>query len=180
MKAVIHYRRINKPEVIYTESYASDDGLRLDTETILDREFSRRWIEKDWQPQGLLRAEPLIASVRKHHFYREWFSIMELRSAGGGLLGFYCDLLTPLEKRAGEYYLLDLMLDLWIAPDGSMRELDWDEFDACTRQGKILPEHQRTAVATLSRLTAETRAGTFPWAYLPDTISFIRNGGSHE
>lgn len=97
MKAVIHFRRINKPESVFVETGASDDGVRLD------------------------------------------------------------------------YYLLDLMLDLWIAPDGSCKEMDWDEFDNAVRGKQITEVNQRAAVDTLRRMVDETRAGIFPWAYLPQT-----------
>jgi hypothetical protein len=167
MKAVIHYKRINEPEVIYTESGASDDGIRLDTDTPISREISVEWAKKRWVPNGLLREGQIIARVRKHHFYQQWFGVMELRGVEGELMGFYCDLLTPLVKRGGEYYLQDLMLDLWIAPDRSHKELDWDEFEAAARLGQIAAAHQQAAVSTLRRMVDETRTGIFPWSYLP-------------
>jgi hypothetical protein len=167
MKAVIHYHRINKPETLYTETLVSDDGVRVDTISRPAADFAREWSVNVWQRFGALKENQVIATVRKHIYYQEWFSIMELRNADEDLLGFYCDILTPLENRGGEYYLLDLLLDLWISPDGSLMELDWDEFELAARDGLLTVEQQRRAADTLVTITEEARAGRFPWSHLP-------------
>ena len=165
-KAIIHYTRVNRPVQIYTENLLRDDGLRLDTRSDPDPAAAQGWCRSAWWPAGLLREDQLIATVLKHHFYQEWFGVMELRDASGGLLGFYCDVLTPLEQRGGEYYLNDLLLDLWIPAAGPIRELDWDEFQVAVETGRLSKALQEKTAATLQRMAEEARAGVFPWKYI--------------
>ncbi len=176
MKAVIHFARIGKPDTIYTEGLVCDNGQRLDTCTVLPPEAARVWTRSGWQAYGILSDGQVVHTIRKHHFYHEWFSIVELIDSSGTLLGYYCDVLTPLRKVDGEYYLQDLLLDLWVFPDGSCVELDWDELRDAVRLGMITPSLHQKAEETLSRMVAETQAGVFPVRYLLETKEL--HGGS--
>lgn len=150
----------------YTENLVRDDGIRLDTQTIVPAEIAKPWSENKWQKAGMLKQGQIIHTVRKHHFYQEWFAIMELRDAQDELLGYYCDVVTPLVKRADGYFLRDLILDLWIYPDGSYMELDRDEFAALVQEGRVSLEDQRKAVEMMQRMVTETQSGVFPAKYL--------------
>jgi hypothetical protein len=166
MKAVIHFNRIGKNEAIYIEGLVRDDGVRLDTHTILPPEAVAVWTKTAWQERGILAGGEMVTQVRKHHFYQEWFDIIELLDASGALLGYYCDVLTPLRKVDGEYYLQDLLLDLWISPDGTCIELDWDEFEEAVRQNLVSEEYQAKSVETLRWMVEETRKGQFPFPFI--------------
>jgi predicted RNA-binding protein associated with RNAse of E/G family len=167
MKAVIHFSRIGKGESLYVEELIRDDGVRLDTRSVLPPEARDVWRKSAWQKLGILADGPVVREVRKHHFYHEWFDIIELLDDQGGLLGYYCDVITPLRKVDGEYYLLDLLLDLWIFPDHRTIELDWDEFQEAARLQRITPEQQQKAVETLAWMVTEAQHGIFPERYLP-------------
>jgi predicted RNA-binding protein associated with RNAse of E/G family len=80
------------------------------------------------------------------------------------LLGYYSDIATPLRKVDGEYFLTDLMLDLWVFPDKTFREVDWDEFEDAVQNGLIAADLQEKALSTMNRLRAETGRGVFPLA----------------
>jgi predicted RNA-binding protein associated with RNAse of E/G family len=166
MQAVIHFSRIGKGESIYREGLVHDDGVRLDTSTILPPQAANVWRKSAWQAHGILSAAETIHSVRKHHFYQEWFDIIELLDDSGAILGYYCDIATPLKKVNDEYFVQDLLLDLWIFPDGRYVELDWDEFNDAVQQGLLPIEYQQKAEATLRKLVAETKQGKFPKHYL--------------
>ncbi len=161
----IHFLRPGQPEVVYTEGLVGDDGRRLRTCSVVPAEFRLGWSER-WRRQGLLEQGRTIHTVRKYHFYQETFDILEFRDEDGGLLGYYSDIVTPLRRVGREYYLTDLFLDLWLAPDGAVRELDWDEFEAAANAGLISPEQQQTARRTLDRLKQEIAAGHFPGVYI--------------
>jgi hypothetical protein len=167
MKAVIHFARIGKPESIYTETLVQDDGIRLDTVSSIPPELASSWSKRAWQAHGILAEGQIVATVRKHHYYNEWFDIIELLDAAGAHLGFYCDVITPLQKQDGHYYLQDLLLDLWIWPSGQYKELDWDEFHEAAQAGLLSPELQNKAIATLGCMVAELEQGVFPYRYLP-------------
>jgi predicted RNA-binding protein associated with RNAse of E/G family len=69
-------------------------------------------------------------------------------------------------KVGAEYFLTDLFLDFWLAPDQPPRALDLDEFEAAVSQG-LMAEHQvAQARETFARLQREIQAGTFPKRYI--------------
>jgi predicted RNA-binding protein associated with RNAse of E/G family len=82
------------------------------------------------------------------------------------LLGYYCDIVTPLQKIGGDYYRTDLVLDLWVTPDLKLYELDWDEYEQVIEQGLMSIEQQEIARSTLERLKAEVATGRFPAEYI--------------
>ncbi len=139
--------------------------MRLKTRTVLPPDVGAQ-LSQRYRRNGLIAPEQSVHSLSKNHFYDEYFSVMELRGGANDLLGYYCDITTPLKKTDGEYFISDLFLDLWIAPDGSTRELDWDELEDAFRRGLISSELKDKAAATFERLKAETAEGVFPAKYV--------------
>jgi hypothetical protein len=168
-KAIIHFARVGKKEALYIEGFVSDDGIRLDTSTQLPPDAAKVWNKSVWQKKGILSHGEIVRTIRKHHFYQEWFDIIEVIDDHGTLLGYYCDIATPLIKRDEEYYVQDLLLDVWIFPDGSFHELDWDEYTAAKNDGAISVEWQQNAERTIRWMAEEIVKGTFPQAFLPSS-----------
>jgi hypothetical protein len=165
-KIRFHFNRILGESVTFTEGLVGDDGRRLHAFSVVPEQYSEPW-SLAAQKEGLIPPGRQIASIRKYAFYDEYFDVLEYRDPEGELLGYYSDICTPLKKIGeGEYAITDLILDLWIFPDGTYRELDWDEFDLAVEQGLLSPEIQSRAVATLTRLKAEILAGRFPSTYI--------------
>jgi hypothetical protein len=150
---------------VFNEGLVDDDGARLKTYSVVP-EGLRQSLSQRFSSEGLIEAGRVIHSVAKVHFYNEYFSIMELLAESGELLGFYCDICTPLEKAGDGYSLIDLCLDLLVTPDGQARELDWDEFDEAIESGWIPLELIEVATDTLHRLEDELSLGVFPQEYL--------------
>lgn len=165
LQVTIHLFRIGKPERTFHEGFVEDDGARLRTFSKVPQDASIRLSEK-FHKQGLIPSEQQIASVSKYHFYQEYFSILEFRDQTNELLGYYCDLVTPLQREGGKYFLTDLILDLWIEPDLSILELDGDEFEQAIRKGLISNELQDKILATVERLRFEISQGIFPAHYI--------------
>lgn len=166
MQIRIHLTRlIGKPSTTYTEGLVSDDGARLKTHSVVTSEWRQPFSELWWKA-NLIPQDTYIATVTKYYFYSEWFDIMELRGDDGGLLGHYSDICAPLNKIGdGEYAVTDLILDLWRFPDGSIQELDHDEFAEAVQRNLLTPELQDTALAALRRLVTEAAAGHYPSHY---------------
>lgn len=62
-------------------------------------------------------------------FYTDrWYNIMEVRTPSGALKGWYCNIGHPAVFAAGIVTYRDLLLDLWVAPDGAALTLDEQEF----------------------------------------------------
>ena len=89
-------------------------------------------------------------------FYDDrWYNVFELRTSEGRLKGWYADVTRPARITAERLDWEDLLLDIWMGPDGAMQVLDEDEFAAAVPQ---LPAAEATiARATLAPLGDELR-----------------------
>ena len=173
ISVAIHYHRPGKPLTVYTEDFVSDDGISLRTFKTLPPEIVER-LSLSMQKDGLIGPERRVLTVAKLYFYNENFNLLEFRDTNGELLGHYSDIGTPLTKidgglsrdLGGGYAMTDWFLDLWLAPDGTFIELDWDEFHAALTAGLLTDEEASQALATLVRLTKEISAGLYPGKYI--------------
>lgn len=63
------------------------------------------------------------------YFYQRWFNIFEIYDKDSeALKAWYCNITRPAEIIDGALHYVDLALDLLVFPDGSMLELDEEEF----------------------------------------------------
>jgi hypothetical protein len=161
MDVIINFARPGKGITRYIEGLIDDDRVRIKTLTCLPPEFSQKWCEEVWWQNGCVPHGFLIGSVVKFLFYQEWFSVMQLLGTRSDHLGYYLDVHSPIQKVAGEYYLTDLFLDLWIAADGKYVELDQDEFEQAFRLGLITPYQYKKANRFYKQLTQKVTNGTF-------------------
>jgi hypothetical protein len=152
----IHLQRLGKPTRSYVEELVEDDGVQVHTFTLLPAEVSARLSEK-FHRQGKIPPGRLIHSAAKTLFYNKNYSLVVYRDAAGDLLGCYCDIVTPVQKVGKDYFLTDLILDLWIAPDGTFQVLDEAEFQAAIQNDLIPANLAEMAQATLKRLTQNGR-----------------------
>jgi hypothetical protein len=92
--------------------------------------------------------------------FREWFysdrwhNIFEIAESGGALKGWYCNIAEPATITETEIRCRDLLLDLWVAPDGETMTLDEDEFTADDAIDAPTRAQALTALAALQRLVA--------------------------
>ena len=164
-QVTIHLSRIGKPERSYQEGFVEDDGIRLKTFSVVPESIGLQLSEK-FHKQGWLQQGQTLYSVSKYHFYNEFFSIVEYRDQANEVLGYYCDIVTPLQRNGDEYFLTDLILDLWVFPDCRVIELDRDEFEAAVASGLFPSIFERQALSTFDRLKTEIENEIFPESYL--------------
>ncbi|MGE5333357.1 MAG: DUF402 domain-containing protein [Nitrososphaerota archaeon] len=94
------------------------------------------------------------------YFSDRWYNIFEIASPDGTLKGWYCNVAAPAMIEANDLFCRDLILDLWVTPEGATSVLDEDDFaaerslDAATRAQAL------AGLAELQRLVAE-RQGPF-------------------
>lgn len=100
---------------------------------------------------GFVRFEP--GDVFTEHYWRDrWYAVKEVRTGGGELKGWYCDITRPAVLRDGELLVEDLDLDLWVSADGSsVLRLDEDEFEESGLAGRDAPAAE-AAVRALDEL----------------------------
>jgi hypothetical protein len=66
-------------------------------------------------------------------FTARWYNIFEVRAAGSRMLkGWYCNVAAPAILRPDGLDCRDLILDVWVYPDGGLLMLDEDEFARAT------------------------------------------------
>jgi protein associated with RNAse G/E len=103
--------------------------------------------------EALIRTQDGIETVERTaaeqwFFPDRWFSLLRFTTADDRTVGYYVNFSQPLsELRANYYRDLDLELDLWLDLDGTVTELDRDEFEEAIRAERLTPEWA-TAVAT--------------------------------
>jgi predicted RNA-binding protein associated with RNAse of E/G family len=84
----------------------------------------------------------------------------------GTFTGYFVDVLEPVVWEGSDpatlRHLVDLILDLWIAPDGRFQLLDEDELEDALHRGVISRTEADTARGVANELAEAVQAGTFP------------------
>ncbi|GGV81789.1 hypothetical protein GCM10015535_22030 [Streptomyces gelaticus] len=113
--------KAGRTKIRYPADVVRDDGVRVTVRA--------PWAAPGVRDFGFVRFEP--GDVFTEHYWRDrWFAVKEVRTGGGGLKGWYCDITRPAVLRDGQLLVEDLDLDLWVSADGSsVLRLDEDEFE---------------------------------------------------
>ncbi len=113
-------------------------------EIVLDRGYETVWF--------LFKDQPFDVG----RFYRP----------DGTWTGYYVDVLEPVHWQGSDPTtlapIIDLFLDVWIAPDGRYLVLDEDEFEEAIRLGDLTTPQVDHARRVLRGLVAATERGAFP------------------
>lgn len=98
-------------------------------------------------------------------FYtNRWYNIFEIHAADGALKGWYCNIAEPATITADSVTCRDLLLDLWVSPEGQTQVLDEDEFAADTALDAAT---RAAAERALAELIERVRARQAPFDMLP-------------
>ncbi len=80
--------------------------------------------------------------------------------------GYYVDVLEPVQWEASDPNtlepIIDLFLDLWLAPNGKYMVLDEDEFEKAINLGHLTSGQVGHARSVLQELVEATERGEFP------------------
>lgn len=94
------------------------------------------------------------------------YDVARVYRPDGTWTGYYADVLEPVHWDGNNPHslppLVDLFLDLWIAPDGEFEVLDEDELQAAIEGGTISGQQAAQARDVLAHMIAATRSGDFP------------------
>jgi hypothetical protein len=94
------------------------------------------------------------------YYTDRWYNIFEVTSPDGTLKGWYCNVAAPAEIGDDQLFCRDLLLDLWVTPDGATLTLDEDEFAAETALDDATRDQALAGLAELQHLVAHC-AGPF-------------------
>ncbi|MEU0130971.1 DUF402 domain-containing protein [Streptomyces sp. NPDC006289] len=135
--------KAGRTKIRYPAQRVHDDGTRI---TVL-----APWAAPGARDFGFVRFEP--GDVLTEHYWRDrWYAVKEVRTGGGELKGWYCDITRPAVLRGAELLVEDLDLDLWVSADGSaVLRLDEDEFAESGLAG-LDPQAAEAAVRALDEL----------------------------
>jgi len=71
------------------------------------------------------------AAAEQWFFPDRWFSLLRFTTADDRTIGYYVNFSLPLQQVRENYYSdIDLELDFWLDLDGTVTELDRDEYEA--------------------------------------------------
>ena len=74
-------------------------------------------------------------------FPDRWFSLLRFIAEDGRSIGYYVNFSMPLQEIRSNYYSdIDLELDLWLDMNGTITELDRDEYEAEIASKRLNPE----------------------------------------
>jgi protein associated with RNAse G/E len=87
-------------------------------------------------------------------FPDRWFSLLRFTTAEDRSIGYYVNFSRPLSEVRPNYYAdIDLELDLWLDLDGTMTELDREEFEREIMSARIPVEWAATVNETARRVS---------------------------
>jgi protein associated with RNAse G/E len=114
---------------------------------------------------GYTRFEPGDRFI-EYYSAKRWFNIFDIASSDGTRKGWYCNIAEPARIDDDQIKQIDLILDVWITPQGETLMLDEDEFAAET----TLSQKQRTeARMGMQALLALLAARAEPFTGLTNT-----------
>jgi uncharacterized protein len=80
---------------------------------------------------GYTRFEPGDRFI-EYYYTDRWFNIFDISTTIGERKGWYCNIAEPAFIYDDHIEQIDLLLDVWVAPEGTLLLLDQDEFEADT------------------------------------------------
>lgn len=104
-----------------------------------------------FRPREATRKTPdgvetvLRVGAEQWFFPDRWFSLLRFTTTDGSSIGYYVNFSRPLERVRENYYSdVDLELDLWLDLDGTVTELDRDEYEAEIETTRLTDEWRRS------------------------------------
>lgn len=97
-----------------------------------------------------------------YYIWDEWFNVIRVYDRDMEFKGYYCDIMTPIQKSCTRLAATDLFLDVFVFPDGSYSVEDEDEFERAAAQGLMDESIKRHARDAVERLVGMVKSGEFP------------------
>ncbi len=113
------------------------------TGEVIERSIDGVTISARWQHEakdlGYTRFEPGDRFI-EYYYTDRWFNIFDISTPDGTRKGWYCNIAEPASIYNDRIEQIDLLLDVWVNPEGNPLLLDEDEFEADT----TLSDQQRS------------------------------------
>jgi len=129
---------------------------RADSEMVIDAFFNA-------PPRDLGYMKLETTDLFHEHYYSDrWFNVFQVFGADGTLKGWYCNISKPARFLEDEIAFVDMVLDVFVYPDGRTLVLDEDEFNQ-KRQSIYSPEDARSAEEAVAELLEMVRSRRYPF-----------------
>jgi predicted RNA-binding protein associated with RNAse of E/G family len=125
--------------------------------TVVERFANGVMLDARWERPTLALGYATFETgdrFREWFYSDRWYNIFEIAESSGALTGWYCNIAEPATITETEIRCRDLLLDLWVAPDGETLILDEDEFAADDAIDAPAREQAIVALAELRRMVA--------------------------
>ena len=110
---------------------------------------------------GYTRFEP-GDRFTEYYFTDRCYNIFDIAGTGGQRKGWYCNIAQPARIFDDRIEQVDLLLDVWVDPQGTPLVLDEDEFEA---DRTLQPNARQGALNALKALLAMIEAHEEPFLY---------------
>ena len=118
---------------LFRRRYLPDEITELKDDKVLS--LSEDLLITSWDS---LRPRDDFSSGVSAYFINLGVKVSKIYTADGTLVHWYCDINEPeIHKEDRTYIFHDLLIDVVVAPDGSTRVVDMDEFADMLEQGVI-------------------------------------------
>lgn len=111
----------------------------------LHRESNYLVVSFHSEKEGIIKdmVIPAGSTTVAHYWTDRGYVVWRLFAPERQLIGTLFHIVKNVIITDQSVQYLDLIVDIWIAPDGSMRVLDEDELEECTRRGLISGAEKR-------------------------------------
>lgn len=130
--------------------------------------ISARW-QHAAKDLGYTRFEPGDQFI-EYYYTDRWFNIFDISTSGGTRKGWYCNIAEPASIYNDHIEQIDLLLDVWVNPEGNPLLLDEDEFEADTTLSEEQRNGARQGLHDLLELIAARKA-PFHWNHTRKDMS---------
>ena len=96
----------------------------------------------------------------EYYYIDRWYNIFDIFTANGVRKGWYCNVAQPAVISDDRIEQIDLLLDVWVTPEGQPLILDEDEFNSDTTLNEKQRDGAQEGLRDLLELIA-TRKGPF-------------------
>lgn len=142
----LYRKRIIPDECILLEN---DEILYSDSEVIVTK----------W---NTIRPKKTLHHGYSCYFLERGFKVSKFYDHDGQLISWYCDIIDYSCRAAeGACVFTDLLVDVIVYPDGSVRVVDLDELADAARDGLISPELLQLALRRTDKLLSLIYKGAF-------------------
>ena len=142
---------------LYRKRYIPNESILLKDDNILFADD--KLIITSWKT---LKPRKDISYGYSAYFMDKGFKVSKMFHADGHLVYWYCDIIdTEYQKETNTYVFQDLLADVLIYPDGSVKVVDLDEIADLLEKGIIDSTTASKALRILNGLLTLIYEGTF-------------------